>query len=274
MKLLLKLIVSIGLILSAGHAQAQTPSGAGGTDSTTAPQVTVAEIDIGRPTSGPLGNINTGLKLVFLIKDPAHRMLGIDFKNSRMSVFRDNAGTDYLPKLRLADGSLDLLRFFPFAKVSDDGHEMAFSIYFNEAPPAGASKLHVRATLAVIAGSTVTTEDFQNVNVTNGRIDVGSTQLQFGSGPTIRFGGTNALVSVSSTSPLDTIQNMDFLDSSGQSLKSPNQTFGVNATDGHNYSTSISMTQTVTTATVRVTYYADATTIPISFNWYAGIGLD
>lgn len=150
--------------------------------------------------------------------------------------------------------------------ISEDGHAVTFPVSTPELPSSGASGLHVRGTVVLIAGRDSVTEETALTLTPGTEIRLGGVAAKLSTVEDNSFGEEGLMLGFESSKPFDAIQELVFLDEKGTVLESGSAgsgSFGFN--DQMTYSRNYALVAKPEKVTLRVRYFkaTEAVKIPV-----------
>jgi hypothetical protein len=236
-------------------------------DAKTKAAVKVIGLDVHRTTENEqIFTFNPGTTVEVILAQPGKFILAIDPKASKLESFTDDKKTD-LTKTKSLFGrewlNATLLRF------SKDNAHCAFQIYAPSTPAEGASKLQVKANLAVVIGKEEKTAEQKNVTLKAGekaKLDAIDMTVEKGF-------PEGKQVTASFITSERSIKSLEFIDSKGKAIPqvftNTNPTF---AGGKNQFQTTCSLPVQADPITVKVTYFSKTETVKVPVELSFGVG--
>ena len=185
------------------------------------PTVRVAGVQVIRETVGedfgnklvPFNTHEKGSSLALIVAAGAGKIIALDDEASKVQSFVDDKGTNLLA----GESRFGRDGFGPFPKVSEDGKAGMMEVRGSGAPAAGATKLRLKGSIAVVTGSkTEAVKSTPFLLKEGSKVSVGNIELTVEKVGKPDFGDHALEVTVStSNNEIKTIADVKFLDENG-----------------------------------------------------------
>lgn len=203
------------------------------------------------------------------------KVLAYDPASSKLSSFVDDKGTD----LSKTEGWGDLPWLSPFYSGSSSSADepeppFSFSIVSSVMPAKGATTLTLDATIGLITGTDLKTDETKDVALTKGtKLKLGNIDVEL-SDVGKSYDEKQTTLAFSTSSRLDAIQSVEFVDAAGKPIPSDENGRSTMSMNGDStYSISYAVPHGTTKATLRVKYYATSKVVPLTIKRTIGVGL-
>lgn len=173
-------------------------------------QVTRLEIRKSPPVkrAGPLVP-SSGISLAIRVSPPGKSIMGIDIKGSKLDSLTDDKKNNLYKKAAFSFGGSDWLS--EFAEYSPEGDAVTLHVNADGAPGSGASKILLKASLALKCGSNEKATEKKAIALkAKEQIDLGPFKVQIGP-----FGGNQVLV----VSDKENVKSVEFYDEKGKKVE-------------------------------------------------------
>ena len=199
-------------------------------------------------------------------------IISIDREASKLSSFTDDKGTDLSVKSKRRWGD-HWLGSWP--RISDDGHSCVLEISSPKTPAAGASKLIIKADIALACGSDVKTAEQKDFALTKGsKLTAGPVPMKVQSVKESSFGDAKMTVELISSKSFDAVKALTFIGADGKEIKYDSMGEGKSGIAGKmTYSKAIGLHKKADVVTVKVTYYQKVEKLTVPVNLSVGVGL-
>jgi hypothetical protein len=264
---------------AAGLAVGQAGSGAAraaeGADAGGKSQVTIAGLSVARPREGDkfgrsmAFGMNAGTHVSVVIHMGGRNILDVDNDASKLRKFADDKGTVLVKPGTDADEWLG-----SFAHVADDGRSCAPTLTADKLPAAGAGRLHIDATLAVVCAENPKKVSTEMKLEKGQKVKLGPVEAEVKDIRERKFGDLKHQVTLSGTQSFAAIRKLAFLDADGKEIESKSaggsrMTFG-NRTS---YSRSYALASLPDEVTFKIEYWQKIETVPVVVKADVGLGL-
>lgn len=239
--------------------------------------VSIGGLSIARPVKGDkfgrsmAFGLQAGTNVSLRVSIPGLQIIELDRDVSMLRKFTDDKGT-VLAKPGKGGGFKSWLG--PFAHIAEDGHSCAPSIRSAKLPVAGAARLTVDATLALVCGESPKTSKCEVALKQGAAVKLGPIDAKVSEIGKPQFGQMKAEVTFTSSRSFEAIRKLVFLDSGGKEIKSRRAGGGRTTIAGAStYSLSYGLARKVDKVTIKVDYWGgiEKVSVPVKLNF--GLGL-
>lgn len=209
----------------------------------------------------PFQAFDDGVKVAFLVKQPAGGIISVDLKQGSLETFVDDKGTKLFADGEFKNG------FGSFPGVSDDGKAAIFTVEGTIAPAAGATKVTAKGKVALKVASKKETVKGGAV-AKGGKLTFQKLTMDV---KTFEKSGTDTRVEVNAPQSMDSIVEVHWLDAAGKKLEAED---GGRGSFGFGGKTTYSRDWTVkgTPARVEFTGWTDMKSVTVPFEATVAIG--
>lgn len=211
-----------------------------------------------------------GTTVGVLLTTPGKRIVDVDVESSKLERYVDDKDFEMVnpkgEKPRPGEFATPWLEGFP--RISKDGQHCLVNLRSPRTPSENASKVLIKASVALQVGSDPKTEEFKDTALKPGdKIKLGNFTLQV---PKEQFGGGTSL-SIISDQP--NVGSVVFLDAEGKEIKSfPGGSSKTGIFGKSEYHTYFGFEKKVEKATIQLTYYSKIEKIEVPIDIQIGIG--
>ncbi len=269
------LAIATGLLMQPGH---RSVAAAGEGDKVAAaPEVTVAGLRIARVDKknkygqSMASGILPGTAVAVRIATPGRHIISIDHETSTLVKFADDKGTVLGTPGKQTSGKRWLRHF---ANISDDHRSCTPWIESKKLPAAGATRLEIEATVALVCGTDEKSGTASAALTKGTKLKLGPIDAEIAEVKDSRRGDMKVQVKFSSSQSFDAIRKIEFLGPDGAKIKhgtggSSRWSMGGKAT----YTRTYRLAKKVETLTVKVTYFGKLETLKVPLKLSVGVGL-
>jgi len=228
-------------------------------------------------TANPMGEsyvmgVQPGVTIHLHVADAGRKMLSLDREASKLESFTDDQGASLAPDK--PDSLMDhWLGSWP--KFSDDKHSCILQVRTDKLPDKGATTIRVKGTLAIICGSDEKDTEAKNVRLRKGSgFRVGGQQVKISDTGKASYGGMKMTVTLQSSESFEAIQNIEFVDADGKTIKSRRQQSSRSGFGGKRiYSVTYGLAESPNAATIKIKYFGKMETLKAPLDITVGAGL-
>ena len=210
----------------------------------------------------PFQTFDDGVKVAFLVKNPAGGIIGVEAKQGTIESFVDDKGTKLHAEGEFKNG------FGSFPGISKDGKAAMFTVEGTTAPAAGATRITVKGKIGLQLAT-------KKETVKGGAVTKGG-KLAFKtltmSVKKLEKSGSDTQVEVESAQSMDTIVEVNWLDAAGKKLEADD---GSRGSFGFGGKTTYTRDWTVkgTPASVEFVGWTDMKSLSVPFETTVAIGV-
>lgn len=172
-------------------------------------------------------NWSAGTSVALLVKSDGAKIVSLNEKKSKITVFSDDQGTDFMKvKSRFSNNPYK----FEWSKVSEDGVALGTTIASDGLPAKGAKSLIIKGELVVATGSKFEEKKSEKVKPEDGGVvEVGGFSFKISNAGDPEWGEMKFQVTLSTSTDLDAIQGFVFYDQDGKKLESEDSGSGTSS---------------------------------------------
>ena len=209
----------------------------------------------------PFQTFDDGVKVAFLVKNPAGGIIGVETKKGTIESFVDDKGT------KLHAGGDFKNGFGSFPGISKDGKAAMFTVEGTTAPAAGATKVMVKGKIALQLATKKETVKGGTV-AKDGKLTFKTLTMSV---KKLEKSGSDTQVEVESVQSMDTIVEVNWLDAAGKKLEADD---GSRGSFGFGGKTTYTRDWTVkgTPASVEFVGWTDMKSVTVPFETTVAIG--
>src|SRR4051812_44904654 len=162
-----------------------------------------------------------GTTVTLILSQPDKFVIGVDENASKLTSFIDDRGTN----LAKAEGNSSSWISAIFSKISEDGKLVAAPIRSNATPAAGAREITLKATVVLRCGGAEKTTEQKDVPLAAAGTKIPAGPVTLAIAKSNKNAGNELVgaqksVTLTSTTPLDAIKSIVFLDQAGNEIRS------------------------------------------------------
>lgn len=230
-----------------------------------------AKADAGNAELRPF-NWTKGTSLSLLLTTKDLSIVGLNEKESKLTVLADDQGTDFMKvKSRFSRNPYK----FGWISVSQDGKALGTTVETEGTPAKGARQLVVKGELVVTTGSTFEKEQSGTVPVKEGtKVEVGGYKFKISEVNKPKFGDAKLSITLETNQDMDRLKGISFFDESGKELEadpsgSSSMGFGAKMT----YTRTYQLKKKVDEIEVGVLKWTDLKDVKVPVDLSVGVGL-
>ena len=216
--------------------------------------------------------VQPGTRVSLFVSMPGRYILDVDRGGSTLTKFADDKGT-VLGKPGKA-GEFDSWMGMS-APVAEDKQSCSPEIRSEKLPAAGATRLEIDASLAILCGADAKTASVEVALAKDTAVKLGSIDAKVGGVEAGDFGDMKLHVTFSSSQKFSAIRKLTFVGADGKEIKSEESGSGwEGGGDGPTtYSVTYGLAEKLDKATVKVDYWGKVETVTVPVKLNVGLGL-